>query len=41
MVRDAQAAGIPRGIIDQAFAGVTIDPAVLVFDRRASTAPFA
>ena len=34
MTRDAQAAGTPRGIIDQAFAGVTIDPAVLAFDRR-------
>src|SRR5262249_58444355 len=34
MTRDAQAAGVPRGIIDQAFAGVTIDPAVLAFDRR-------
>jgi membrane-bound lytic murein transglycosylase B len=28
MVRDARAAGLPRGIIDQAFVGVTIDPAV-------------
>jgi lytic murein transglycosylase len=34
MARDAQAAGLPRRIIDQAFAGVTIDPAVLAFDRR-------
>src|SRR5262249_19910686 len=34
MARDAQAAGLPRGIIDQAFAGGTIDPAVLAFDRR-------
>ena len=34
MTRDAQAAGLPRSIIDQAFAGVTIDPAVLAFDRR-------
>src|SRR5262249_3427709 len=34
MAHDAQAAGLPRGIIDQAFAGVTIDPAVLAFDRR-------
>ena len=34
MVRDAQAAGLPRGIIDQAFAGLTIGPAVLAFDRR-------
>jgi membrane-bound lytic murein transglycosylase B len=34
MARDAQAAGLPRGIIDQVFAGVTIDPTVLAFDRR-------
>src|SRR5215472_16813813 len=34
MARDAQAAGVPRSMIDQAFAGVTIDPAVLAFDRR-------
>jgi lytic murein transglycosylase len=32
--RDAQAAGISRNIIDQAFAGVTQDAAVLNFDRR-------
>jgi membrane-bound lytic murein transglycosylase B len=32
--REAQAAGLPRGIIEQAFASVTIDPAVLAFDRR-------
>src|SRR4029453_13800585 len=31
---DAQAAGVPRSVIDQAFAGVTVDPAVLSFDRR-------
>jgi lytic murein transglycosylase len=34
MARDAQVAGISRGVIDQAFAGVTIDQAVLSFDRR-------
>jgi lytic murein transglycosylase len=32
--REAQAAGVSRGVIDQAFAGVTVDPAVLSFDRR-------
>ena len=32
--RDAQAAGVRRDVIDQAFAGVTVDPAVLAFDRR-------
>jgi lytic murein transglycosylase len=34
MVRDAQAAGIPRNVIDRAFAGVGIDQSVLAFDRR-------
>ena len=34
IARDAQAAGISRRVIDQAFAGVSIDPAVLAFDRR-------
>ncbi|HSJ40980.1 MAG TPA: lytic murein transglycosylase, partial [Xanthobacteraceae bacterium] len=34
MARDAQAAGVSRSVIDQAFAGVTIDQAVLTFDRR-------
>jgi lytic murein transglycosylase len=34
MGREAQAAGISRPVIDQAFAGVTPDPAVLTFDRR-------
>jgi len=34
MARDAQAAGVPRGVIDQAFAGVTLDASVLAFDRR-------
>ncbi|MGB8756580.1 MAG: lytic murein transglycosylase, partial [Pseudolabrys sp.] len=34
MGRDATAAGVSRNVIDQAFAGVTIDQAVLTFDRR-------
>ena len=34
MARDAQAAGVSRNVIDQAFAGVTVDQAVLTFDRR-------
>ena len=34
MARDAQAAGVSRGVIDQAFAGVSLDPNVLAFDRR-------
>jgi lytic murein transglycosylase len=34
IAREAQAAGVSRGVIDQAFAGVTSDPAVLAFDRR-------
>ena len=34
MSREAAAAGISRAVIDQAFAGVTSDPAVLSFDRR-------
>ena len=34
MGREAQAAGVSRDVIAQAFAGVTIDPAVLSFDRR-------
>jgi lytic murein transglycosylase len=34
MGRDAAAAGVSRAVIDSAFAGVTQDPAVLVFDRR-------
>jgi lytic murein transglycosylase len=32
--REAQAAGVSRQVIDQAFAGLTPDPAVLAFDRR-------
>ncbi|HET9717332.1 MAG TPA: lytic murein transglycosylase [Pseudolabrys sp.] len=34
MARDAQAAGVSRSVIDQAFSGVTLDPNVLAFDRR-------
>jgi lytic murein transglycosylase len=34
MGREAQAARISRAVIDQAFAGVTLDPKVLAFDRR-------
>ena len=34
MSREAQAAGVSQGVIDQAFAGVTQDQAVLAFDRR-------
>jgi len=34
MAGEARAAGIPQRVIDEAFAGVTIDPAVLAFDRR-------
>ena len=34
MARDAQGQGISRGVINSAFAGVTLDPAVLGFDRR-------
>ena len=34
MAREAQAAGVSRGVIDQAFAGIAIDPNVLSFDRR-------
>jgi lytic murein transglycosylase len=32
--REAQGAGVPRSVIDAAFAGLTADPAVLAFDRR-------
>ena len=32
--RDAQGQGVSRAVIDQAFAGLTPDPAVLAFDRR-------
>ena len=32
--REAQAAGVSRAVIDNAFAGVTQDQAVLAFDRR-------
>jgi lytic murein transglycosylase len=34
IAREAQAAGVARGVIDTAFAGVSPDPAVLAFDRR-------
>jgi lytic murein transglycosylase len=34
MARDAQAAGVSRAVINQAFAGLTVDQAVLRFDRR-------
>jgi len=34
MARDAAAAGVPRSVIDTAFAGLTLDPGVLAFDRR-------
>src|SRR5882672_7762889 len=34
MGREAQAAGVSRGVIDQAFAGIAPDGAVLAFDRR-------
>jgi lytic murein transglycosylase len=34
MAREAQAAGVSRAVIDQAFAGLTIDQKVLDFDRR-------
>jgi lytic murein transglycosylase len=34
MARDAQGAGVSRGVIDQAFAGIAVDQSVLSFDRR-------
>ena len=34
MAREAQSAGVSRGVIDQAFAGIAPDGAVLAFDRR-------
>ena len=34
MGREAQAAGVSRAVIDQAFVGVSIDQNVLAFDRR-------
>jgi lytic murein transglycosylase len=34
MAREAASAGISRAVIDSAFAGITLDPAVLSFDRR-------
>ena len=34
IAREAQAAGVSRQVVDQAFAGLAPDPAVLAFDRR-------
>src|SRR5262250_3725497 len=34
MAREAAAAGISRSVVDSAFAGLTVDGAVLTFDRR-------
>ena len=34
MAREAAAAGVSRTVIDSAFAGITLDGAVLAFDRR-------
>ena len=34
IARDGQGQGVSRAVIDQAFAGLTPDPAVLAFDRR-------
>ena len=34
IARDAQGQGVSRAVIDQAFTGLTPDPAVLAFDRR-------
>ena len=34
MGREAQSAGVSRAVVDQAFAGLTIDQNVLAFDRR-------
>jgi lytic murein transglycosylase len=34
MGREAEAAGVSRAVVAQAFAGVTVDQAVLAFDRR-------
>ena len=34
IAHDAQGQGVSRAVIDQAFAGLTPDPAVLAFDRR-------
>ncbi len=38
MAREAQGAGVSRAVINQAFAGVTADQAVLRFDRRQARA---
>ena len=32
--REAAAAGVSQSVISSAFAGITLDPAVLAFDRR-------
>src|SRR5476651_2660375 len=32
--REAQGQGVSRGVVDQAFGGLTADPNVLAFDRR-------
>jgi lytic murein transglycosylase len=34
MAREAQSAGVSRSVIDEAFAGLSPDPAILAFDRR-------
>jgi lytic murein transglycosylase len=34
MAREAQAAGVSQGVINQAFAGLSPDPEVMAFDRR-------
>lgn len=34
MAREAQAAGVSRAVIDEAFTGISPDPAILAFDRR-------
>jgi len=34
MAREAAAAGVSRSVLDSAFAGLTLDGAVLAFDRR-------
>ena len=38
MAREAQSAGVSRAVIDEAFAGLTVDQAVLAFDRRQARA---
>ena len=34
IARDSQGQGVSRAVVEQAFAGLTPDPAVLAFDRR-------